>query len=543
MELAIPVIAFGALYLISNQQQRQKLNKKFENFLPSNPTPIVQRSQKYYNSGTTDPESSQQSFTDMAGRKVFADSLTSNNMVPFTGRTKAMGNEFRHQTESNLDTKIGGGALQFVKSEVAPLFKPQENMQRPYGSPNESDFYQSRVNPSMNAHNVKPFQEEKVAPGLNLGFGTQGSGGFNSGMEARNMWSEKTVDELRVATNPKQSYTYDGHMGPAINPVQNMGIQGTVEKRLPDKFFVNTPDRYFTGVGVEKAPTYQSQQMNPETHRVHGSYVGGAGQGGMEKAPQKPLVREDHRQQLSKLPLAPAVMPIFQGNAENERRSMSAYNNNRTSNMVEHGGNLGALIGAITAPVTDMLRPTRKETVLIPKRTGNATTITGPTAQLLPTAAKMPVTTKETTQYSPFASGMRPYQPTSDGYTVANVLLPTSKRAETSMSYIGAAGGMLPKPTSYEAVQNISEDRTAHGFIPGGNISLYEGSINQTTTAMRQHPNNMGVAPSTLYSLPPTVQRQETRSVQAYTEMPRNSPDILDAFRTNPYTHSLSSVA
>ena len=534
MELAIPVIAFGWLYLISNQ-------KKPETFLSRNDIP-TQRTQQYYQP-TVSSEIADKNFTDMAGRNVPVASITSQNMVPFLGRTKAMGNEFREQTEQGLDAKTGSGALQFTKSEVAPLFQPQENFQRPFGSPNHSDFYQSRVNPSMNVHNVKPFQEQQVGPGLNLGFGAEGSGGFNSGMEARDKWSEKTVDELRVLTKPKQTFTYDGHMGPAQNIVQNMGIQGTIEKRLPDKFFINTPDRYFTGVGDEKAPSYRSQQMNPEVHRVHSSYVGGAGQAGMEKMPIKPLVREDNRQQLPKLPLAPAGMPIAQGNAENERKSMSAYSNNRTTNHMEHSGGLGALIGAITAPVTDILRPTRKETVLIPKRLGNASVVTGPSPQLLPTAAKAPVTTKETTAYSPYAVGMRPYQPATNGYTVANVVVPASKRAETAISYVGNAGGMLPKPTSYESVQHISEDRTAQGFTPGGNINLFVGGINQKTTTMREHPTNMGVAPSTLYSLPPPIQMNETRSPQSYQQLQRNSPDILEAFRNNPYTHSLSSVA
>jgi hypothetical protein len=537
MELAIPVIAFGWLYLISNQRKIQ------EPFMQQSSTSYpTQRTQKYYNS-EVNPEIAQDSFTDMAGRNVEVGSMTSKNMVPFLGRTKAIGKEFREQTEQTLDTKTGSASLQFVKSEVAPLFKPQENFQRPYGSPNNSDFYQSRVNPSMNAHNVKPFQPEQVAPGLNLGFGSQGSGGFNSGMEAREKWTEKTVDELRVLTKPKETFTYDGHMGPAQNLVQNMGIQGTVEKRLPDKFFINSPDRYFTGVGDEKAPSYRSQQMNPETHRVHSAYVGGAGQAGMEKAPQKPLVREDHRQQLSSLPLAPAVMPVQQGNAENERKSMQAYANNRTTNAHTHAGNIGALIGAITAPVTDMLRPTRKETVLIPKRLGNATVMAGPSPQLLPTAAKVPVTTKETTTFSPFATGMRPYQPATNGYTVANVVVPTNKRVETSTSYVGIAGGMLPKQTSYESVQSISADRSAQGYTPGGNIDIFSGKINQTTNSMREHPINMGVAPSTLYSRPPVVQMNESRTPQSYQQLERNNPEILDAFRSNPYTHSLMSAA
>ena len=102
---------------------------------------------------------------------------------------------------------------------------------------------------------------------------------------------------------------------------------------------------------------------------------------------------------------------------------------------------------------------------------------------------------------------------------------------------------MLPKPTTYSSAQIVPADRSASGYTPGGNIELFSSKINQTNSSMRQHPNNMGVAPSILYSLPPTAALNETRTPQSYQHLDRNTPDILDAFRNNPYTHSLSSVA
>jgi hypothetical protein len=465
-------------------------------------------------------------------------------MVPFLGRQKAVGKEFREQTEQNLDTKTGSGALHFTKSEAAPLFKPEDNLQQPYGSPNRSDFYQSRVNPSLMVNNVKPFEEIRVGPGLNQGFTTQGSGGFNSGMEARDKWTEKTVDDLRVLTNPKQTFTYDGHMGPAQTLVKNIGIEPKMEKHLPDKYFINTPDRYMTNVGAEVAPTYRSKQMNPDVHRVHSSYVGGAGQTSTEKMPQKPLIRQDHRQQfLTPLPLAPAGVAVSHSNVDNERKSMTAYANNRTTTAPERMGNINALIGAITAPVTDFLRPTRKETVLTPKRLGNAS-MSGPTPQLLPTASSVPTTTKETTTFSPYALGMRPYLPSTDGYVVPTTTS-APKRTPTTMSYAGNPGGMLPKPVSYDADYNatISANRATEGRTAVGNSNLFSAHINQTTHTMRYHEANMGVAPSSYIPTPPTSHMAETRSPQSYSSLQRNNPDILDAFKANPYTQSLHSVA
>jgi hypothetical protein len=41
----------------------------------------------------------------------------------------------------------------------------------------------------------------------------------------------------------------------------------------------------------------------------------------------------------------------------------------------------------------------------------------------------------------------------------------------------------------------------------------------------------------------PTVNFNETRPLQQYEQYDRNTADLLDAFRKNPYTQSLSSVA
>ena len=49
--------------------------------------------------------------------------------------------------------------------------------------------------------NVLPWEQQKVAPGLGLGYTTEGAGGFNSGMLDRKAWAPPTVDELRVKTN------------------------------------------------------------------------------------------------------------------------------------------------------------------------------------------------------------------------------------------------------------------------------------------------------------------------------------------------------
>ena len=53
--------------------------------------------------------------------------------------------------------------------------------------------------------NVTLWDQEKVTPGLNLDYNSNDNMGFNSSMSAREIWQPKSVDELRVETNPKIS--------------------------------------------------------------------------------------------------------------------------------------------------------------------------------------------------------------------------------------------------------------------------------------------------------------------------------------------------
>ena len=76
-------------------------------------------------------------------------------------------------------------------------------MQFTHGMPNNSEFFQSRMNAGNNMANVTLWDQEKVAPGLNLNYNEMPNLGFNNGISAREAWQPKTVDEMRVATNPK----------------------------------------------------------------------------------------------------------------------------------------------------------------------------------------------------------------------------------------------------------------------------------------------------------------------------------------------------
>ena len=375
MEIAIPILALGGLYVASNQGTTSKKNaisrlERFtsmgtkQNYLPNTNTPpqnypvpneneitdTVQKyanpnvaSDKYFdqnlyekkqNSGAYVGNNIQQVYS-LTGDYVAKTDFKHNNMIPFYGG-KIKGQVYNNDNaETILDNMIGSGSQVIKKIEQAPLFKPQENMQWAHGAPNSSDFYQSRVNPGMKISNVKPFETEYVGPGLNQGYTTQGSGGYNSGMESRDSWLPKTVDELRVATNPKMEYTLENHQGPSYSHVQNVGIIGKVEKYNPDTFFIQTQDRWLTTTGQEKGQMLRPIEEVHSTARATTtqSYTGVAGPADRVANYVPGAYEESKRNELPMCDVGPSAS-MNKGDhtdKDNALKSHTNYTNNRST--------------------------------------------------------------------------------------------------------------------------------------------------------------------------------------------------------------------
>ena len=246
-ELVIPLIGLGALYVVSNKDKNKPTtnNEKFTNMgkdennlpnthiqnknFPVHIQEIDKTSENYtrqyinpnqttdkffnYDVGLNNIETNEinSEFHSLSGNGISKGDFKHNNMVPFFGG-KITGPQVNNNIGSTiLDNYQGSGSISIKKTEQAPLFKPQDHTQWSHGVPNQSDFLQSRQLPSTKMANTLPWEQEKVAPGLGLGYTTEGAGGFNSGMLDRKAWQPPTVDELRVATNPKVTYGLQGH--------------------------------------------------------------------------------------------------------------------------------------------------------------------------------------------------------------------------------------------------------------------------------------------------------------------------------------------
>jgi hypothetical protein len=601
MELAIPLIALGGMYVISNNsnsnsnsntnhnKKRVKMSQEgFENYgkktnylpntdIPPQNYPIENLNQlrdtiqeypnpntatdKYFNQNYFEKKERQgvqvgntpQEVYSLTGDYLNSKEFKHNNMVPFYGG-KIKGFTYdMNVSESLLDNMSGTGSQMIKKVEQAPLFKPEDNMNFAYGAPNNSDFYQSRVNPGMKNNNVKPFAPTYVGPGLNQGFSSDGTGGFNSGMEARELWMDKTIDQLRVATNPKMEYTLDDHEGPANAYIKNVGIIGRVEKQRPDTFFINSQDRWLTTTGAEKGQTLRSIQEMGVVRRPNCevNYPGPAGPTD-QVAGYAPTYFEESKRNV--LPVKDVPLSSAQGRGPNNDlnllKTYTNYNNHRASvrpvDTIRSG--FSGAIGAVIAPLMDILKPSRKEEVVSNIRVYGQAGASVEANYVNNPADVTKTTTKETTLYTPNTFINNQSSIYVNNYTPMDL----TQRDTTSCSTMGNVGGSsnaygnMDYESAYRQHNNDIKAQTIYNRPNPGGTETFNNQYN--VSIARQDAdcfNNRVNAPSAVIKAPPSLTTYgKMNAPQYYDECvgcDRISPDLLNAFRSNPYTHSLTT--
>jgi hypothetical protein len=608
MELAIPLVALGGMYVISNQTknkeglkrkseafnnmgirtnlQEKTPDSKFSNYLPNTNIPpqnypimnnkeLIDNVQEYPNPNTaTDKYFNQNAYQQkeidgtpisnniqqlysLTGNYMDTKMFTHNNMVPFNGG-KPKGQIYNNNNaETILDNYVGNGSQIIKKIEQAPLFKPQDNVQWTHGMPIMSDFYQSRQNPVNKNNMVKPFESIRVGPGLDKGYSTDGSLGFNSGMEARDKWLPKTVDELRVSTNPKQEYDLNGLQGPAQSVIKNVGLEGKIEKYRPDTFFINTQDRWLTTTGAEKAGQLVPDFIvKPSTRNETSNYQHGTPNAVLKTASYVPTTHEESkRTQLEGFDVGHSgsrSAPLEHKAIDNRHTSHTNYENNRSVN--QHANTFGSgfskAVGAVIAPIMDILKPSRKEEYSCNMRIfGN---IVGETpSNYVLTPGDVPNTTvKETTLFQP--NSFIGNQTENAAYLVSEQQSFDCQRDTVNHNnFMGMSSkhGSRQYDSVYRQTNSEAKEKSIVGRVNQGNAKHYNSQMNMSMSKLdSDRDNNRLWAPQAVIPNGPSVQTfGKMAQVPQYMDncigCDRINPDILDAFKNNPYTHSLTNVA
>jgi len=602
MELAIPLVALGGMYVISgNNKNKAKSNKnvnfkepksegfntmgKNVNTLPNTNIPVqnypvvndkdlLDTTNRYENPNVaTDKYFNQnlyqikeindgkqgniiQDVYSMTGDYMKSNEFVHNNMRPFNGK-KIRGQLYNvNIAESVLDNMAGGGSQNLKKIEQAPLFKPQENVQWAFGMPDMSDFYQSRVNPAIRNNMVKPFETQQVGPGLDRGYTDEGSGGFNSGMEARDKWLPKTVDELRVVTNPKEEFSIVNLQGPAQAQVSNVGKIGRVEKFRPDTFFIQTQDRWLTTTGREKQGRIISEEVFKTSNRNETTtQLTGTPSANLKTASYTPMITEESKRTQLPSPHVPHSTAQGKGPHTDGDYFIKSHNNiinNRATTCQPDSfrNSFNSAIGAVIAPIMDVLAPTRKEEFSCNARIYGNGGGEVPSNYVKSVGDGIGPTIKETTLYTPHGNIGNQV----DGaYQVTDHQPIENQRDSTNCSNYGSSGGGATTygnrqyDADYRQINNESKEKSVVARRNQGNASIFNPNVNAQTHKLDSDRNNNRMwVPGASNAIGPTMETYGKINVPQYNNQcltcDRINPNILDAFKQNPYTHSLTTA-
>lgn len=560
MEVLLPIFLVGGLFIVSNSDT----SKNTESFTPLENTADISNLEhnelsyreelnhkdKFINPVISDPTKEGGTYSSLTGEPVTLQDFKHNNMQPFFGRTVRQQNSNFDRSEAILDHRIGTGSQSNQKREISALFAPEKQISHAFGTPNSTSFMQNRMNAGMTRNNEKPFESVQVGPGMNSCDKVNGSGGFNAGMENREKWMPRNVDQLRVKSNPRQSFKGVVLGGKA--PVTNRGKMGNFEQYGPDRFFKNNPDRYFTTTGVEKAPRDRcSKQVFRPVNRIDTTtdYFGHA----------------QHDQQASYVPgtFQPSERPELASNfthvsnvsaADRHRREcmndIDAHRNSQTTNNRNISGptQLGvatSLVHAIVSPLMDTLRPSRKSNIIGNNRgPGNATSLL-PNARCVNPNDRARTTIREMTEKSAghvFVGN----QNGSGTHNNPSRAVPQQRDTTTKTKHIAPSHG-FNNPVSYESAFNanlIDKSVISQGRDPkGSGVSLPAGvdfmNIQPTGDACENRMNGPMIFQGG--QMPPSASTfgvQTTR--QEIIPENRNSCEVVQALQDNPYHLSIT---
>jgi hypothetical protein len=290
------------------------------------------------------------------------------NMVPFIKNKNQQNLNF--DANSNRLGRYTGNDETYrqKKHEVKSFFDVCPNNSWVYGSPSFTETVGlDRYVASQKRQNEKPFQDVRVGPGLAAGYTAQPVGGLNQA-NSRDYILPKTVDQLRVLTNPKQ--TYGGRVVAGLKSGQR-GLQATPFKNRPERYYNSDPERGNLSSAIKASQLREKFYMKPTQKQRQRSYYGSMGQAQLIK-PRKegayrrstknnymnPTPRNAYREDawtISEEANADGVGDYGLSSIENKP------NERDTTQDRIHINNLTITVKKLITPITDFFRRTRKE--------------------------------------------------------------------------------------------------------------------------------------------------------------------------------------
>jgi len=347
--------------LYNNQQNYDdSMDANYTGVIPRNfPQNIINESSNSIPQRTLNPNEGV--YSELTGEYISKDKFKHNNMQHFIkGQPKQ--NVDVNRASTSFEHFTGSSSVYQKKKEVKCF---QDKLpQNIYGT---KSFTQSidpnqRYIPSQKQQNSLPFDQIKVGPGLAKGYTSTPSGGYNQD-NSRDYIIPKSVDELRVKTNPKQ--TYQGRII-AGQKSTTRGLSAVPVKHKPDKFYKNSPDRYFKGSTIRAQKLREKVYLKPTNKQNQRQYYGVAGNQDVNKTYKRGTYRKTRRNNyLNSTPRNAHAKEQWDPNQKNSDYNKQSYfnrpNERDTTQNKPVMNNLTSLIKKLIVPILDVMKPSRKE--------------------------------------------------------------------------------------------------------------------------------------------------------------------------------------
>jgi hypothetical protein len=307
----------------------------------------------------------------------------------------------------------------------------------------KTKFLASRTNLTQIQNNISPIQTIRVGPGLNKGFTSEGSGGFQQADTARYV-TPKSKEELRPASNQRSS-TYTLPMKPKNNTEQR-GMITPMSKNRTEKAFVQTEDNWFKGQSVLKKESERPEENLKDTSTRTDSHINYYG---------------------------PLKNQVENKTDDYGKNTIIIYDNERNLTQKETPvANFSSVIKAMISPVTDAIKITLKEYFVDnPRLNGNATPQSPEKSTVYdPVTHVMKTTVKETTIHEGNNGVLTGYDET---YSALYDAAKTTTK-ETTI-HEGNNGVLTGYDETYSALYDGAKTTTKETTIHEGNNGVLSG--------------------------------------------------------------------
>ena len=479
------------------KQYEQKLaNKKFNDSKNPFKTGVVPR--PAYSSmfmDSVDYNEDPNYIKSLSGNNIDVNNFKHGNMQHFL--TKGITQNVNLDNNSKFNKNFGYNEFNTKKAEVENFFEPTANTSCINGSQNNVNFLLSRTSVTEKQNNYNPIQSIRVAPGLNKGYTSIGSGGFQQADSL--LYSKpKQKEELRPISNQKTSI-FEMPIQATKQGTEQRGVVNPFNKNRPETTYKQDENNWFKGQSVIKKDSNRPEENIKDTTRIssHINYYG------------------------------PVKDQTLQINDTDDygKSSILVYDTEKhqISTQETRVANLSSVIKAITAPITDALKISLKEYFIDnPRINGNAVpqapekqTTYDPATHILKT------TVKETTIHDGNGGVLTGADET------YSALYDTAKTTTKETTIHDGNGGVLTGEDGtysalYDTAKTTTKETTIHdgnGGVLTGEDGTYSALYDTTKTTTKEttiHDGNGGVLTgedgtySALYDTTKTTTKETT---------------------------------